>query len=506
MTVTNQLVTFYLGQENYGIEIDYVQEIIRMPQIVHLPKAPDHVEGLANLRNNILAIINGREKFGLPRADHTDETRVAVLDFHGYKLGYVVDRISEVITVNAGEIEEITAEKDYQKNFLKGVAKLNNGQRLVMIIDPVYLFGQAEKDIVNNDGGRSEMEENIHRSTQMTENQVTEKIEEFVNFRVAQEDYAIPIAHVQEIVHVPSVINRVPNAPEYVEGLISLRNRILPIVNIRSLYGLEQSDFDERSRIVVVRIKHSGQTLTVGLAVDAVNEVLRISSDAVAPVPDMLRTKKTSEITGVCKSKNQSLVYILDPARLFSLEEMIEFTSQNVDSEQEIQSTVQLDNEEQLDDEEQLVTFWLDNEEFAASITQVQEIIRVPQVVRVPKAPNYIEGVINIRGAIIPVIDLRKKFELSQYSRDEQSRIVVVNLDGQLTGLIVDSAREVVKISCANIEPVPEMLDTRIDTAFIKGVGKLAGGQRMVIILDMAKVILADDGGTSDLLQTSEMN
>jgi len=500
MTVTNQLVTFYLGQENYGIEIDYVQEIIRMPQIVHLPKAPDHVEGLANLRNNILTVINGRRKFGLPRADHTDATRVAVLDFHGYKLGYVVDRVSEVITVNAEEIKEITAEKDGREKFLKGVAKLNNGQRLVMIIDPAYLFGQAEKDIATNDGARSEMEENISRSAQMTESQATEKIEELVNFRVAREDYAIPIAHVQEIVHVPSVINRVPNAPEYVDGLISLRNRILPIVNIRSLYGLEQSDFDERSRIVVVRIKHSGQTLTVGLAVDAVNEVLRISSDAVAPVPDLLRTKKTSEITGVCKSKNQSLVYILDPARLFSLEEMIEFTSQNVDSEQEIQSTVQSD------DEEQLVTFWLGSEEFAAGMTQVQEIIRVPRVVRVPKAPNYVEGVINIRGAIIPVIDLRKKFNLSQYSRDEQSRIVVINLDGRRTGLIVDSAREVTKISCTNIEPVPEMLDTRIDTAFIQGVGKLAEGRRMVIILDMAKVILADDDDASGLLQASEMN
>lgn len=500
MTVTNQLATFYIGQENYGIEIDYVQEIIRMPQIVHLPKAPDHIEGLANLRSNILAIINGRRKFGLPRADYTDETRVAVLDFHGYKLGYVVDRVSDVITVNAEEIEEITADKDYQKSFLKGVAKLNNGQRLVMIIDPAYLFGQAEKDIVTSDGGQVETEENTRRNTQVTESQAATKIEEFVNFRVAREDYAIPIAHVQEIVHVPSVINRVPNAPEYVEGLISLRNRILPIVNIRSLYGLEQSDFDERSRIVVVKINHSGQILNVGLAVDAVNEVLRISSEAIAPVPDLLRTKKTSEITGVCKSKNQSLVYILDPTRLFSLEEMVEFTSENVDSEQEIQSTAQSS------DEEQLVTFWLESEEFAASINQVQEIIRVPQVVRVPKAPSYVEGVINIRGSIIPVIDLRTKFNLPQYSRDEQSRVVVINLDGQRTGLIVDSAREVAKISCANIEPVPEMLDTRVDTAFIQGVGKLAGGQRMVIILDMAKAILADDGGASGLLQASEMN
>lgn len=500
MTVTNQLVTFYLGQESYGIEIDYVQEIIRMPQIVHLPKAPDHVEGLANLRSNILAVINGRRKFGLPRAENTDETRVVVLDFHGCKLGYVVDRVSEVITVNAEEIEEIAAEKDGQEKFLKGVAKLNNGQRLVMIIDPAYLFGREEKDIAANNKRLAGVEENARRYTQEAESQAAVKIKEFVNFRVAREDYAVPIEHVQEIVHVPSAINRVPNAPGYVDGLFSLRNRILPVVNIRSLYGLDQSDFDERSRIVVVKIKHSGQTLTVGLAVDAVNEVLRVSPEAIAPVPDLLRTKKTSEITGVCKSKSQGLVYILDPANLFSLEEMAEFTSQNIDSEEEIQNTVQSS------DEEQLVTFWLDGEEFAAGITQVQEIIRVPQVVRVPKAPDYIEGVINIRGDIIPVIDLRKKFDLSHYDRDEQSRIVVINLDGQRTGLIVDSAREVVKISCSNIEPVPEMLDTRIDTAFIQGVGKLAGGQRMVIILDMAKVILSGDGGAPGLLQTSEMN
>lgn len=140
----------------------------------------------------------------------------------------------------------------------------------------------------------------------------------------------------------------------------------------------------------------------------------------------------------------------------------------------------------------QLVTFGLGTEEFAVDILAVQEINRTMALTRVPQSPAEVEGVINLRGKIIPVIDLRKRFGMDAGAQTEQSRIVVVEVHGRVIGFLVDRVSEVLRISSKIVEPAPSMV-TSVNSDFIAGVGKLP--DRLLILLDLKKLFDAKEVG-----------
>ena len=134
----------------------------------------------------------------------------------------------------------------------------------------------------------------------------------------------------------------------------------------------------------------------------------------------------------------------------------------------------------------QVVGFRIGNETYGVRIAAVREIVRVPEITSVPHAPEAIEGVINLRGKIIPVMDLRKRFGQSDVRPDKKNRILVVELGNKLLGLIVNSASEVLKIPPSEIETPGSMLPEG-DSSYVTGVAKLAG--RLIILLDIAKLL-----------------
>ena len=139
----------------------------------------------------------------------------------------------------------------------------------------------------------------------------------------------------------------------------------------------------------------------------------------------------------------------------------------------------------------QVVIFRLGREEFGARIDQVKEIIEITPITRMPKAPSFIEGVINLRGQVIAVIDLSKQFDLPPSERGEETRIVVVDMDDNIVGMIVDSVPEVLRISEDNIDPTPTLIESRIDTRYIKGIGKLE--DRLFVLLNLREVLSPEE-------------
>ena len=133
-----------------------------------------------------------------------------------------------------------------------------------------------------------------------------------------------------------------------------------------------------------------------------------------------------------------------------------------------------------------IVGFQLGNETYGVPITSLHEIVRVPEITAVPDAPDYIEGVINLRGKIVSVIDLRKRFAQKKVAPARQRRILVVEHKGRLSGLIVDSASEVLKIPETDVEPAPQVFkEGRLNC--VTGLGKYKG--RLIVLLDMAKLL-----------------
>jgi purine-binding chemotaxis protein CheW len=146
----------------------------------------------------------------------------------------------------------------------------------------------------------------------------------------------------------------------------------------------------------------------------------------------------------------------------------------------------------------ELVSFNVGNEEFGVDISYVQEIIRIMQITKVPNAPEFVEGVINLRGRVIAVINLRYKLGLSKIDFDKNTRIIVVEVKGNTVGFIVDAVSEVLRIP-ANITEAPPEIVSGIDSDFIKSVGKLE--DRLLILIDLDKILSVAE--TNEVLAVS---
>lgn len=143
--------------------------------------------------------------------------------------------------------------------------------------------------------------------------------------------------------------------------------------------------------------------------------------------------------------------------------------------------------------EAQFVVFQIGSEEFGIDISRVREIIKVPPITKMPKAPSFIEGVLNLRGMITTVMDLRKRLDIKG-TDSELARIIIVEIGGDTAvGLVVDSVSEVLRLSLADIEPAPTF-STGVTTEYIKGVGKIEGGEdRLLILLDVEKILSKEE-------------
>jgi len=138
----------------------------------------------------------------------------------------------------------------------------------------------------------------------------------------------------------------------------------------------------------------------------------------------------------------------------------------------------------------QLVGFLIGKEEFAVDILKVQEINRITQITKVPNSPEFVEGVINLRGKVIPILDLRIRMGMSKRTQDNNTRIIVVEVAGKTIGFIVDEVTEVLRIPRTVIENPPELV-SGINSDFITGVGKLE--DRLLILLDLDRILSVEE-------------
>ncbi len=144
------------------------------------------------------------------------------------------------------------------------------------------------------------------------------------------------------------------------------------------------------------------------------------------------------------------------------------------------------ENNEESSELLQLVSFMVDKEEFGVNILCVQEINRLMQITKVPNVPDFVEGVINLRGRVIPVVDLRTKLKIQRKERDNNTRIIVVEVEGKTIGFIVDSVKEVLRIPISITEAPPEMV-TGVNSEYIMAVAKL--DDRLITLLNLEKIL-----------------
>jgi purine-binding chemotaxis protein CheW len=491
-----QFVTFVAGDEVFAVDMAPVQEIIRVPTVVRVPLAPRTLEGLANLRGRVLPIISLRRIFGFPEHEYDDASRAVVIDL-GQPLGFVVDRVASVVGVEPGKIEGVGAiSSTVNTELLSGLIKDTGGHAMIMVLDFAKLIAQEFAQIAEVARSSGALGGGVYGASAERDDERTSDELQLVSFAVAGQEYAMDIGSVQEIVQVPEHIVHVPHSESHVLGIMTLRNRLLPLVSLRRMFALAAQDADDHSRIVVVSVGNS----SVGVVMDSVNEVLRVAKVDVDAVPPLLaRQADLADIAQICRlDHGKRLVSIISADNLFRHSAVKEALDTVKTLHEDGDRDRVAHDDEVTDDDEQVVVFRLDKEEFGVPIGSVQEIVRVPEeLTRVPRAPSFVEGVINLRGSVLPVIDLRKRLGLPTIERSDRQRVMVFLIAGMRTGFIVDSVAEVLKIHKSEIEPAPKL--SAEQCKLLARMANLEKQKRMVQLIEPNQLV--DAGERVDLAQ-----
>lgn len=463
-----EMVVFQVGEEEFAFRIYDIKEIIRIPSMTKVHNAPFYVTGLCSLRGGLLPAIDSRKLFGMPDKEYTDSSRIVVSDIYGEKFGLIVDRISEVISVEESAIKEPPGTiKEIDGGAVDGILLLDDGKRVVMVLDTHKIIKAGDVEEYSNQPA-----EGVDNSCQAS-NIEDLKEEQIVIFNIGNEEYAFSINCVKEIIRMPD-ITKTPNTSAYIEGMLSIRNQLLAAINLRSVLGMEYKQPDEYSRIVIINTGN----LTFGVIVDKVSQVMRVKKSSFKESRQGTFGTRMEIVRGFFNLDNGNrLVMALEPHKLVSVEDINCILNEDCEKNEKNKT---INTGKQENNLKHIVIFKLDEEEFGIDISNIKEINRLNDIVHFPGAPHFIDGMTNLRGDVIPLLNLKALFNknLCNY---QSSKFLVVESGNKRAGIRIDYVSEVLRFSKKYLEEPPKAFD-RNDN-YIDKIVKLNDGKRIVLIL-----------------------
>jgi purine-binding chemotaxis protein CheW len=471
---SGQLVTFVLDGVEFGIDIDRVQEITPRTDICPVPGAPSFILGVINLRGMIIPVIDSRRRFHLPEAEPTARTRIIVMNLAGEPTGLQVDAVSEVVKLEDFTLRETPPlVAGIQAEYLAGMVTV--GKRLITLIHLAKLLDSSEfqeREALRSDAMTAaglfgmDME---GRDEEISEDRA------FVTFSLGAESFGIALEQVEEILEIPAV-TKVPDAPDYVLGVICLREQVLPLVDLTAVLAVQGLPEARKPEMVV--LVSFGDT-AIGVVVDRIQEILRVTPEKLLPAPQTLSETEAEHLEGVILREDR-MVGLLNVMRIITGDDQAKISA--------LGQGLGLRDSKALEvvDQEDLVVFQLGAERYAMKLQEVREIIMVGQITPVPRAPQFVEGVLNLRGEVMPVVDLRTRFGIERIERNRLSRILICAIGGVYTGLVVDAVDEVRPVERRAFEDPPR-LSAAAGNRYIEKVARV--GEGMIFLLQVRDLL-----------------
>jgi purine-binding chemotaxis protein CheW len=400
----------------------------------------------------VLPIVGLRALIGFPEAPLDEAMRVIVIEGSA-PVGFVVDRVENLVALAADRIEDDDAGAgSIDPGLLDGVIKGAEGKSTIKILNPRRLL-RGHFSQLSAAGRRPAVGTSVLLAATTPAVTASERTVSLVSFELGKQEYALPLARVREIIQLPDRVSEVPRPETAVLGVVTLRGHLLPLVSLRALLGLPIESAREESGKVLVLTMGGG---TVGV-----------------------------EITSICRlDHGKRLVALLSPDHLFRSDLVRRVLSEQ--GGESIASPDQTDENAMAD--EQFIIFQLGDQEYGLPIAAVDEIARPPeQIARLPKAPAFIDGVMNLRGAVVPIVDLRRRFEITSKDPVSSQRILVLALGSGKTGFMVDSVSEVMRVPASAIRPAPEVSPEQM--RLIGRVVNLDAQDRMILLVDPAQLL-----------------
>jgi purine-binding chemotaxis protein CheW len=307
-----------------------------------------------------------------------------------------------------------------------------------------------------------------------------------VAFAIGDQEFALPIDQVEEVLRLPGDIAVLPGADAAVLGTVAVRGALLPLLSLAALLGLPGGLAGRGRRVVVVRV---GQH-RVGLQVDAMRAVLQIDETLVDPVPAALaRGSAEARIQAICRlDDGRRLVSVLAADHLLRAELMTHLLQSG---EGEVDHAAA----DQDDTAEPFLLFRVGEEDFALPLAAVEEVALLPErLTRLPRAPDFVEGVMNLRGRVLPVIDQGRRFR-GEATGGRRRRVIVIRAGELDAGFIVDAVSEVLHVPAYRLRPAPELGDG--GARVFDRIANLEEQQRLILIVSPQELL---DRAERDLL------
>ena len=486
---TRSFLTFRLDQRLYALRAEEVAEVVIMPAIARVPLSPPALLGIANLRGSVVPIVSLRGLLGRTESALDSKAKVIVLNV-GAPIAVVVDTTDGLVTVDADRIEEREAELSAEAGeLLSGAFQVDAERGVARVLDIERLLNGA---LVQRARPQRRASGIVAPAKQEQSAANAEQFDMLVSFDVAGQEFALDLEAVQEVLPVHKSLTPMPRAEALVLGVTSLGERLLPLFSLRGLLGFPSSpDKGGREKVVVIEVAGA----QVGLVADGARSVIAAKSSRIDPVPAILaaRSKGEASIHAIYRAEGGSrLVSILKPEKLFR-EDMMQRLDQARGTN--ARQRPQEDAVQQVRDEElQFLVFRLGKDEFALPIATVDEVAQMPaRMTRVPKTPKFLDGVTNLHGDVLPVVDLRRRFDMPAFERPQARRLLVLKTPQYRAGVLVDSVSDVLRIPANAVGPAPDL--TEQTARLVRGVINLEDAGRIVLLLDPMELLTPAEQG-----------
>lgn len=483
-----RFLTFRVDGRLYALPAGEVSEVIRPPPVARVPQAPKGLMGLANLRGAVLPVASARGLLGRPARPASPDDRCIVLD-GAAPVALAVDAIDALVAVESSRIETRQAELAAEEGeAVSGAFRPQGRSDVAKILDVRRLLASA---FVQR--ARPERPAALQLAAAAVVVEQADGRQQLVTFEVASQTFGLPLDDVREIIPAPQWTAAVPRSEALVLGVTAYRDTLLPLLSLRGLLGFAgAAGQDERDKVLVTTV---GGAL-VGLVADRMRAIVSADPALIDPTPPMLaaRTGGEARVKAIYRGEGgRRLVSILAPDQLFR-EDVMQRLGEG--GEAAAVSGPAASASEHL----QFLVFRLGEDEFGLPIETVDEVARVPaQITRVPKTPKFLEGVINLRGEVLPVVDQRRRFDMAPLANPEARRLIVLRTERHRAGVIVDSVSEVLRCAADAIEEAPDL--TGEATRLVRAVVNLQANGRIILLLDPAELLTRTERGLLDAFQ-----
>ncbi|MFA6195679.1 MAG: chemotaxis protein CheW [Sulfurimonas sp.] len=438
------------SHESYGISTRDINQISRVPMLMPLPLRPEGVRGLCAVSGNIVCMIDMNLLLDMNEVDYkADKSRLLSLNGAFASNALLVSEVYNTVEIEEKNIEYINNENDPIIAIYKYKESLVQIISLDILISRIQKVKIQAKDIKNKNAKVEKIKE--------------ENADKFLIFSLENEKFALNIEYLREIVLADIKITEIAGSASDVLGLITLREELLLVVDLRTYYGFKTKN-SYKNRILVA----SCDDKKIGLLVD---EIIDIKSYVSKDVEYMSENFQSDKIAGVIHDK-ESLISFFDKdvlERLFGENEAF------IDSK----STNLLSYETQ-ENVTEVIVFKLAGKEYAFNIESVAEIIDIVNSTKVAFTNEIIDGIINIRGQVITIVSLFKKLNI-QTKINEDSKIIICNIKNTRIGFIVDSVSDILNIKADEIREQENKLFTNVL--------HLNNGKRLVLSMDIDEIL-----------------